>query len=60
MGAQVSTKLEKIIFKDLTNNNFTLKRAKALTGGGITSLKIKRCLSIIMIYQRGTVKKVRN
>ena len=29
--------IEKIIFKDLTNNNFTLKKAKALTGGGITS-----------------------
>ena len=30
-------KLEKLIFKDLTRNNFTLKRAKELTGGGITS-----------------------
>ena len=30
-------KLEQIIFKDLIKNNFTLKRAKALTGGGITS-----------------------
>ena len=29
--------LERLIFKDLTRNNFTLKRAKELTGGGITS-----------------------
>ena len=32
-------KLEQIIFKDLIKNNFTLKKAKALTGGGITSKK---------------------
>ena len=30
-------KLEKLIFKDLTKNNFTLKKAKHLSGGGITS-----------------------